>query len=156
MQLEIIPISDLKPSLYNARTHSDTQIDQLCASIREFGFNNPLIIDETTTLIAGHGRLDAAISMGLTELPCVRVVGLTPTQKRAYIIADNKLALNSEWNYDLLASELDFIGSCSADIDFNITGFELDDLSPPATDLDTPAPKKEKPSKVCKNCGEII
>ena len=85
--------SDLIPYARNSRTHSEDQVNQIVSSIKEFGFTNPIIIDEDNGIIAGHGRVMAANKMGLKELPCVQVSGWTEAQKKAYVIADNKLAL---------------------------------------------------------------
>ena len=98
--------ADLKGYDRNARTHSDDQVAQIAASIREFGFNNPILVDETDTVIAGHGRLAAALRLGLDTVPVIVLRHLTDTQRRAYILADNKIALNAGWNQDLLRAEL--------------------------------------------------
>jgi len=117
----------------NSRTHSSEQIQQIVASITEFGFTNPLLIDENNIIIAGHGRLEAALFMGLSELPCITLDGLTDTQKSAYVIADNKLALNAGWDFDILKGELELLQGL--DFDIALTGFdegELLDLFPVA------------------------
>jgi len=88
---------ELVPYARNSRTHSPEQIAQLCGRISEFGFTNPVLIDETGVIIAGHGRVTAAQKLKMTEIPCVVLRGLSETQKRAYVIADNKLALNAGW-----------------------------------------------------------
>ena len=129
--LKLVPIDSLKPYEKNARTHSEEQIAQIAASMREWGFTNPILIDGDKGIIAGHGRLAAAKEIGLTEVPIIELAHLTPAQKRAYIIADNKLALNAGWDDALLAEEL----AALADEDFNIDllGFsdeELADLLP--------------------------
>ncbi len=90
----------------NSRMHSDTQVQQIADSITEFGFTNPLLIDNKNQIIAGHGRLSAAIQLGMDKLPCVVLTGLTEDQKKAYVIADNQLALNAEWDMDMLTGEL--------------------------------------------------
>jgi hypothetical protein len=104
------PISDLIPFARNSRTHSDAQIAQIAASIREFGWTNPLLIDEAGGIIAGHGRLLAARKLGLVDVPCIVLDGLTDAQKRALVIADNKLALNAGWDAELLSSEIAGLG----------------------------------------------
>src|SRR5215831_17453995 len=111
----------------NARTHSDTQIKQLVASIREFGFTNPVLVDENHTIIAGHGRLLAAQRMGLRNVPAIELTGLTDAQKAAYRIADNKLALNAGWDDDLLRAEL--IDLRSVGFDLALTGFGDEELA---------------------------
>lgn len=128
-KVERRPVASLIYSARNSRTHSDAQIDQIAASIREWGFTNPILIDEDSTIIAGHGRAMASKRLGLTEVPTITARGWSDAQKRAYIIADNKLSLNSGWNEELLALEL----SALDDDGFNLelVGFdaaELDDL----------------------------
>lgn len=126
---ELVDIKKLKPYKNNARTHSDEQIKQIQASIREFGFINPVLIDGGFNIIAGHGRIIAAENEGMTEVPCVFIEHLTDAQKRAYIIADNKLAENAGWDTEKLKIELTEL----QDLDFNLelTGFadmEIDEL----------------------------
>lgn len=129
MQMEHIPIEYLKFYERNARTHSDEQIAQLVASIKEFGFTNPVLVDEENVLIAGHGRTTAAASMGMTEVPAVRLIGLSDSQKRALRIADNQLALNAGWDLELLTHELRELEGEEFNLD--LVGFEddfLDDI----------------------------
>ena len=116
--LELIPYAN------NSRTHSDEQINQVASSIKEFGFTNPVLIDEQGGIIAGHGRVMAAKKLGLTEVPCVELVGLTEAQKKAYVIADNQLALNSGWDLDMLKLEVDSLQEVGFDID--LLGFDED------------------------------
>ena len=106
MKIEILGIEKLRPFVANARTHSEWQIEQICASIREFGFTNPVLIDGNDGIIAGHGRVMAAGKMGMENVPCIRLGHLSEAQRRAYVIADNKLALNAGWDETLLAAEL--------------------------------------------------
>lgn len=129
-QIELVGIERLIPYAKNSRTHSEEQVAQLAGSIREFGFTNPVLIGADSDIIAGHGRVLAARKLGLEEVPCIRLGHLTETQKRAYIIADNKLALNAGWDEELLKLEL---LSLRDDESFNLelTGFneaELDAL----------------------------
>src|SRR5512133_3472444 len=105
-RLEQIQIDRLVPYARNARTHSKEQILQLRASLREFGFVNPVIVDKDLNIIAGHGRILAAKEEGITEVPCVFAEHLTEAQKRAYIIADNRLALNAGWDAEMLSVEI--------------------------------------------------
>jgi hypothetical protein len=100
----------LIPYARNARTHSDQQVAQIAASIREFGFTNPVLIDEEDGIIAGHGRVLAAHLLGLDEVPCIILAHLTPTQRRAYVLADNKLALNAGWDLEMLSLEIGELG----------------------------------------------
>lgn len=119
-------VSELVNYPANSRTHSDDQINQLVNSIKEFGFTNPILIDEHNTIIAGHCRLDAAKRLSMKEVPCIVLSGLSEAQKIAYVIADNKLALNAGWNNDLLVSEFEKLKS----LDFNIelTGFSAEEI----------------------------
>lgn len=120
---------DLIPYVNNSRTHSEEQIKQICASINEFGFTNPVLIDEKDMIIAGHGRVLASEKLKLEEVPCIVLEGLTEAQKKAYVIADNKMALNAGWDEDLLKLELENLKEL--DFDLSLTGFddeELDDI----------------------------
>jgi len=121
------PVSDLIPFARNSRTHSDAQIAQIAASIREFGWTNPLLIDEGGGIIAGHGRLLAARKLGLVDVPCVILDGLTDAQKRALVIADNKLALNAGWDAELLSSEIAGLGEDGFDL--SLLGFNEEELA---------------------------
>src|SRR6202162_589674 len=104
--IELWPIEKLIPFARNPRTHSDTQVAQIAASIAAFGFNNPILVDTKAGIIAGHGRLLAARKLGLAEVPVIVLDHLSEAQKRAYIIADNQLALNAGWDDEILRSEL--------------------------------------------------
>ncbi len=127
-QVEYIDIGQLKPYNRNARTHSDEQVTQLSDSITEFGFTNPILVNDDNMIIAGHGRLLAAKTLGMKTVPCIRLSHLTDAQVKAYIIADNKLALNAGWDEDLLAIEL---GQLRDDYgyDLNLTGFSEEELN---------------------------
>lgn len=100
------PIDELIPYARNSRTHSDAQVAQIAASIREFGWTNPVLIDAEKNIIAGHGRVLGARKLGLKEVPCIEIGDMTDAQRRAYVIADNKLALNAGWDDEILALEL--------------------------------------------------
>ena len=104
--IEHLAPRDLRPWARNARTHSKKQLKQIAESIRTFGFTNPVLIDQTNTILAGHGRVEAAKTLGLKTVPCIRIEHMTEAEKRAYVIADNKLALNAGWDEELLAQEL--------------------------------------------------
>ena len=127
MQIEQLRVGDLIPYVNNSRTHSDEQVMQVASSIKEFGFTNPILIDDDGGIIAGHGRLMAAKKLGLDEVPCIRLGYLSEAQRKAYVIADNKLALNSGWDNDLLKIELMQLDSI--DFDLNLTGFDLSELA---------------------------
>ena len=126
MQIEQIQLATLIPYINNSRTHSDEQVAQIAASIKEFGFNNPILVDKDSGIIAGHGRLQAARKLGLTEVPCVRLEHLTETQRKAYIIADNRLALNAGWDNELLTIELNEL--LADGFALEILGFDSDEL----------------------------
>jgi DNA modification methylase len=119
-------VADLIPYARNSRTHSDEQITQIAASIKEFGFLNPVIVDGENGIIAGHGRVMAAKKLGMTELPAVEASHLTDAQRRAYIIADNKLALNAGWDDEMLRVE--FAELTEDGFDLDLTGFSLDEI----------------------------
>lgn len=121
------PVADLIPYVNNARTHSDEQVAQVAASIKEFGFTNPILIDEDSSIIAGHGRLLAARQLGLTEVPTITLDNLTEAQKKAYIIADNQLAANAGWDLELLKLEVENLQELDFDID--LLGFDDDFIS---------------------------
>jgi len=118
---------ELIPYINNSRTHSDQQVQQVAASIKEFGFTNPILIDEDSGIIAGHGRLQAAQMMGMDEVPTITLEGLTEAQRKAYVIADNQLALNAGWDLDALKVELERLGELDFDID--LLGFDDDMLA---------------------------
>ena len=125
-KIEMVKTADLIPYARNSRTHSDEQVAQIAASIREFGFTNPVLIDGQDTIIAGHGRIMAAQKLKLSHVPCIRLSHLTEAQKRAYVIADNKLALIAGWNDEMLRLEIDELKSL--DFDVGLLGFSDDEL----------------------------
>ena len=125
-QYTVKPIRDLIPYVNNSRTHSDEQVTQLASSMKEFGFTNPVLIDEKDGLIAGHGRVLAARKIGIEEIPAIIVDGLTEAQKKALVIADNQLALNADWDIDKLKLEVDTLGEL--DFDLDLLGFDADFL----------------------------
>lgn len=126
-QIEQVSVSTLIPYARNSRTHSDEQVSQIAGSIREFGFTNPVLIDADGTIIAGHGRVMAAKKLGLETVPCIRLGHLTPSQVRAYVIADNKLALNAGWDDQMLRSELESLQEDGFNMD--LTGFSDKELA---------------------------
>lgn len=124
-KIEIVPVARLKPWAQNARTHSQKQIRQIADSIEAFGFTNPVLIDEDMTILAGHGRVLAAQHLNLTEVPCIRIEHMSLAQKQAYVIADNKLALNAGWDEEILAKELQALMELDLEFDVQLTGFSI-------------------------------
>ena len=121
------PLESLVPYARNPRTHSDKQVAQIVASIKEFGWTNPVLVDEKGGIVAGHGRVLAAKRLGIEQVPCIELAGLTEAQKRAYVIADNKLALNAGWDEDLLRLELSDLKGL--DFDLDLIGFDEAELA---------------------------
>lgn len=119
----LLEVEKIKPYENNSRTHSDEQIQQIVNSIMEFGFTNPVLVDENNVLLAGHGRLKAANFLSLDRVPTVRIEGLNEKQKKAYVIADNKIALNAGWDDEVLKKEIDKLANMGYDLD--ILGWEV-------------------------------
>lgn len=146
------PLGELTPYEANARTHSEAQVEQIAASIREFGFTNPVLVDEQGRIIAGHGRVLAARLLGWAEVPTLELAGLTDAQRRALVLADNKLALNADWNLDLLRAELKDLQALGYDLD--LIGFAPDELADlftvvePKGDPDAAPPLQEATTSV--------
>jgi len=132
MKIEQVKIDKLIPYARNSRTHSDAQVAQIAASIKEFGFTNPVLIDETGSIIAGHGRVMAARKLAIADVPSIRLTHLTEAQKKAYVIADNKLALNAGWDNEMLALELAEIGELGFDLE--LIGFDPSEFNNTAVD----------------------
>lgn len=126
VKLQEVAIDLLRPYERNAKMHPQDQVDKIIASIQEFGFVTPCVIDEEYNLIAGHGRVMAAKEMGLETVPCVFVEGLTEAQRKAYILADNRLGELGEWDTDIVSEELKSLKDLGFDID--LTGFDIDDI----------------------------
>ena len=141
MKIQYVKIDELKPYENNSRTHDNQQIEQIINSIKEFGFTNPILIDEKNMIIAGHGRYMAAQKLLLEEVPTIVLKNLTDKQKQAYIIADNKLALNAGWDYELLKKE---IMSFSDDIDLKLLGFDDQELANIIDELESIPPLLEE------------
>jgi hypothetical protein len=127
-QIAELPLADLNPFDRNARKHSKKQINQIAKSIEEFGFTNPILIDQNKTILAGHGRAAAALALGMDEAPCLYVEHLSDVQKRAYVLADNQIGLNATWDEDLLAKELQALSEADLSFDLDITGFSIPDM----------------------------
>ena len=127
MEIVYKDINELKQYENNSRTHDESQIKQICESIKEYGWTNPVLIDEKGMIIAGHGRVEAGKKLDIKEVPCIVLSGLTEAQKKAYVIADNKMALNAGWNEELLKTELENLKEL--DFDLELTGFEEKELN---------------------------
>ncbi len=158
IQIERVAIAALIPYVRNSRTHSDAQVAQIAASIREFGFTNPVLLDEANGIIAGHGRVLAARKLGMQDVPAIRLAHLTEAQKRAYVIADNKLALNAGWDEELLRLELKDLQDLNFDV--ALTGFSTEELdalmAPPGTEgLTDPDAVPEAPEHPVSVPGDV-
>jgi ParB-like chromosome segregation protein Spo0J len=121
-------VSTLVSYPHNARTHSNHQLRQIACSITEFGFTNPILIDQNNTVVAGHGRLLAAQMLGMDRVPTIRLETLTQSQIRAYVLADNQLALNAGWDKSTLAIEFEYLLAVNDEIDITVTGFEMPEI----------------------------
>src|SRR6516164_1805277 len=126
MKIEYTPMRELRPHPNNARTHSKKQIRQIAKSIQQFGFCNPVLVDDAKQIIAGHGRVEAAKLLGIDAVPTVRLSHLSAADKRAYVLADNKLAEKAGWDRELLAIELQ--GLIELDVDVELTGFDMAEI----------------------------
>ncbi len=136
VQIEAMRTAELVPYARNSRTHSEIQVQQIAGSIQEFGFCNPVLIDASNGIIAGHGRVLAAHLLKLESVPCLRLSHLTDAQKRAYVIADNRLAMSGGWDSELLANELSDLHA--DDFDMGLLGFDADELATLLA-MDTPS-----------------
>ena len=140
-----VTVDKLIPYVNNAKQHSDSQVTKIASSIREFGFLNPVLIDADYNVIAGHGRILAAKKLGLDEVPCLFVEGLSDAQRKAYILADNRLGELAEWDMDMVTSELEML--LDNDFDIDLTGFEL-----PEEQEETEIKEDEVPEEVETRC----
>jgi len=136
LKVELVPVSVLKPYERNARTHSKKQIRQIAESIRVFGWTNPILIDGTGGVIAGHGRLEGAKLLRIDPVPIIRIADMTEAQKRAYVLADNRLAENAGWDSELLALELQALLEMDLDFEIGVTGFEMAEIDSSISELD--------------------
>lgn len=127
MEIKSKLVSELIPYASNSRTHSDAQVAQIAASIREFGWTNPILIDKDNSIIAGHGRLLAARNLGMEKVPTIVLDHLSKAQQRALVIADNKLALNAEWDFELLSSEIAWLDN-ENQFNLSLLGFDETEL----------------------------
>ena len=129
--LETLPLDQLRPWPRNARTHSHKQIRQIAESIRRFGFTNPVLIDAEDRILAGHGRVHAARELGMATAPCLRADHMSLAEKRAYVLADNKMALNAGWDEELLALELKELMAADIDFGIDVIGFSIAEVDQP-------------------------
>ena len=137
LKIQYRAITGLKPNSRNARTHTKKQIRQIAESIRTFGFNNPVLIDAEDSIVAGHGRVEAARLLGMDTVPTVRLGHMTEAQMRAYVLADNKLAQNAGWDQELLAIEFQYLTEIDIDFDVSVTGFEAAEIDLVIESLDS-------------------
>ena len=154
-------VTELIPYVNNSRTHSDTQVAQIAASIKEFGWTNPILVDGTNGIIAGHGRLLAARKLGYKEVPTIELADLTETQRKAYVIADNRLALNAEWDNQLLTIELNELLADGFAMD--LLGFDSEEIKKLLDEPDFQPATEEEQGKLdeldpkwiaCPHCGK--
>lgn len=156
MKIEQVPVEKLIEYVNNAKLHSDDQVSKIAASIKEFGFNNPILVDADNGVIAGHGRLLAAKKLELEKVPCIRLAHLSEVQKKAYILADNRLAeIGGGWNEELVKVEMDFLQENNYNLD--LTGFDVGDIKEPeeALELDEDKPDTTQQKNIynCPKCG---
>ena len=147
-QVKKVGIDKLIPYINNAKVHSEDQITRIASSIREFGFLSPVLIDKDFNVIAGHGRIMAARKLGMTEVPCIAVEGLSDAQRKAYILADNRLGELADWDMDLVRLELEELELANFDID--LTGFDINEFLKPGevVEVDVPDLPEEPKAKV--------
>lgn len=159
-KIEWLSVETLIPYAKNARTHSDEQVAQIAGSIKEFGFNNPILVDKSGSIIAGHGRLLAARKLGMDKVPAVQLEHMTEAQRKAYVLADNRIALNSGWDTSMLTLELQELKD---DIDLSLLGFDADEINnllnlvnfDPATEEDQGKLDQLDPKWIdCPHCGK--
>lgn len=147
MKIQYKAVSSLIAYEKNARTHSDNQVTQIANSIQEFGFTNPVLIDKDGVIIAGHGRVLAAVQLGMTEVPTIVLDYLSDRQRRAYVLADNKIAMNSGWDFEMLSSEVSDLMEMNFDID--VVGFNEQEIDALLQDDNSILPPKfEEPETI--------
>ncbi|MGN6595921.1 site-specific DNA-methyltransferase [Sphingopyxis terrae] len=147
-RLESMALADLRPHDRNPRTHSKKQVEQIAESIRRFGFTNPVLVDRDGQVIAGHGRIEAAKLLGTATVPVLRLEHMTEAEKRAYIIADNRLAELAGWDNDLLALELAAVAELDSDFDLAITGFDVAEIEALLNGLESGEQQEEEPIQI--------
>ena len=154
LKIEYVATDDLIPYIHNSRTHSEAQVKQIAASIREFGFTNPILIDDEGTIIAGHGRVMAAKVLQLDQVPTITLGALSDAQRKAYVIADNKLALNAGWDTEVLLAEIESLQDLN--FDTQLLGFSADELSE-MLNIEEPELKEESYAEIFNiivECGD--
>ena len=156
LTIEHRPPDALRPYGRNARTHSPKQIAEIAASIKAFGFNNPVLIDKDDSIVAGHGRIEAAKQLGLPTVPTIRLEHLSEAQKRAYILADNKLAEKAGWDREILAIELQNLMELELDFDVSITGFAMPEIDVLISDLESKPSKTDPADEVPEVAGTAV
>lgn len=147
-RLESMAVADLRPHDRNPRTHSKKQVEQITESIRRFGFTNPVLVDKDGQVIAGHGRIEAAKLLGMAKVPVLRLEHMTEAEKRAYIIADNRLAELAGWDNDLLALELAAVAELDSEFDLALTGFDVAEIEALLNGLETGEQEEEEPAQI--------
>ena len=149
---EQTPIEQLQPYKNNARLHSDAQVEQIAKSIEEFGFLNPVLVDDQYTILAGHGRVMGAKKLGIDTVPTIQIKHLSESQKKAYIIADNQIALNAGWDNQILWDEIEKL--TKMDFDMKVTGFNTEDINELLTNI--AIPDIEEIGEIDEKCNLII
>jgi len=161
VQIKQVKVESLIPYIKNSRTHSEAQIAQIAASIKEFGWTNPILVDGDNGVIAGHGRLLAARKLGHKEVPAIELAHMTDNQKKAYVIADNQLAMNAGWDTAILSLELADLKN--SDFDLNVIGFSAEDIKTFTQEINFDAGSEEDQGKLdqldpkwvcCPHCGK--
>jgi DNA modification methylase len=147
-RLESMAVADLRPHERNPRTHSKKQVEQIAESIRRFGFNNPVLVDRDGQVIAGHGRIEAAKLLGMATVPVLRLEHMTEAEKRAYVIADNRLAELAGWDNDLLALELAAVAQLDSEFDLALTGFDVAEIEALLNGLESGEQQEEEPIQI--------
>ncbi|PCF91171.1 DNA methylase N-4 [Sphingopyxis terrae subsp. ummariensis] len=147
-RLESMAVADLRPHERNPRTHSKKQVEQIAASIKRFGFTNPVLVDRDGQVIAGHGRIEAAKLLGMATVPVLRLEHMTEAEKRAYVIADNRLAELAGWDNDLLALELAAVSELDSDFDLALTGFDVAEIEALLNGLESGEQQEEEPVQI--------
>jgi DNA modification methylase len=154
LDCDYLRLDELRPYPKNARTHSKKQLRQIADSIARFGFTNPVLIDASGMILAGHGRVEAARLLGLAEVPCVRLEHMSAAEKRAYVLADNKLALNAGWDEEILAGELQELLAVDLDFDIGLTGFTIAEIDSLVEGLEPQEPGDPEEERLPADAGE--